>query len=231
MRAKDIMTTNVITITADASIADAANKMLANQISGLPVVDEASTVVGIISEGDLLHRREIGAAQKRSWWLRVFTNPEADAQDFVKMHGNKVVDVMSTNLLTVTADASVQEIATIMEERRIKRLPVVENGALVGIVSRANLLQALASSLSNDVAVPTVDDRSLRAAVSAVLTKQDYATHGALNVIVSDGIVELWGWVESEDERHALCIAAQEVAGVKEIVDHLGNVPPWLQGT
>jgi CBS domain-containing protein len=231
MRAKDIMTTNVVTIAADARVGEAANIMLENNISGLPVVNDAGNVVGIISEGDLLHRQETGTEEKRSWWLRFFSSPQEDAHDFVKSHGNSVSDAMTDNVVTVDSDTGVGEIATIMEEQRIKRLPVVEDGKLVGIVSRANLLQALATKLSEDVAAPSVDDRSLREAVTAVMAEQDYATHGALNVMVNDGVVELWGWVESEDERKALCLAAEGVAGVKEVVDHLGKVPPWLQGT
>ncbi len=231
MRATDIMTTNVISIAADATIEAAVSLMLSNGISGLPVVDDAGVVVGVISEGDLLHRHEIGSERRRSWWLRAFASRESLAHDFVAAHSHKVADIMSKNALTVAPDTDLREIATILEERRIKRLPVVDGGKLVGIVSRANMLQALASRSSSDAPAPSMDDRSLREAVSTALAGKDWGSQAnTLNVIVNSGVVELWGWIETEDERKALCLAAQEVPGVNEVVDHLGRFRPAPMG-
>jgi CBS domain-containing protein len=221
------MTTNVISIAVDGTIEAAVDLMLSNGISGLPVVDKAGAVVGVISEGDLLHRHETGSERRRSWWLRAFASRESQAHDFIAAHSHKVADMMSKNVLTVAPDTDLREIASILEERRIKRLPVVDGGKLVGIVSRANMLQALASRPSSDGSAPTMDDRSLREAVSAALTGKDWGRDpAALNLIVNNGVVEIWGWVESEDERKALCLAAGEVPGVNEVVDHLGKYSP-----
>jgi CBS domain-containing protein len=231
MQAKDIMTTKVITIGVGATIKDAVAAMLGNSISGLPVLDDAGAVVGIISEGDLLHRVEGGTERKRTWWLRLLSSPREEAEDFITAHSHMVADVMNTPVLSVGPDTDLREIATILEERRIKRVPVIDEGNLVGIVSRANMLQALASGPGGDTPTPSMDDRALREAITKLLVGKDWASHGALNVIVSNGSVELWGLVDSEAERKALCIAAAEVPGVTEVVDHLGSIQPWLKGT
>ena len=231
MQAKDVMTTNVVTIPVDATIEDAAKAMLDNAVSGLPVVNDAGAVVGVISEGDLLHRQETGTERKRSWWLRAFTSTEQLTHEFITAHSHKVADVMSQNVITIPPDTELGEIAAELEEKRIKRLPVIDGGKLVGIVSRANLLHALASQAGVQAPARTVDDQSLRAAVAETLKDKEWASHGALNIIVNDGVVEIWGWVESEDERKALCLAAGEVPGVKEVLDRLGRVQPWLLGT
>jgi len=231
MQASDIMTTNVVTVGPETTIEQAAQMMLDHHISGMPVVDDANAVVGMISEGDLLHRAEINTERKRAWWLRIFANPADDARDFVREHGRTVKTVMTGNAITVEETAPLADIAEILEEKRIKRVPVVSGGKLVGIVSRANLLRALASHRKDGPSAPSTDDRSLRQAVTKALESKDWASHGAMNVIVTDGVVELWGWVESDDERKALCVAAQEVPGVKRVIDHLGAVPPYLHGT
>jgi len=231
MRAKDIMTTGVVSISSEASIQEAAQLMLDNHISGLPVVNDAGEPVGLISEGDLMHRSEIGTQRKRTWWLRLFASPSEEAHDYVREHARKVEDVMSKKVITIEEETSLADIAQVLEKGGIKRVPVVHDGKLVGIVSRANLLRALASFRPEAAPAPSSDDRSLRTAVIKTLESKEWASHGALNVMVNDGVVEVWGWVESDDERRALLLAAEEVPGVKQVVDHLGSVPPYLHGT
>jgi hypothetical protein len=132
--------------------------------------------------------------------------------------------------VTVGEDTPIGEIAGVLEERRIKRVPVVRDGKLVGIISRANLLHGLAARKEAAANAPSADDRSIREAVMAALGQEGWLTHGSLNVIVTDGAVELWGWVESDDERQAIKIAAENVAGVRSVEDHLGSVAPWVWG-
>ena len=229
MLAKDIMTPNVITIAPSLGVEEIAQLLLSCNISGVPVVDAEDRLIGLVSEGDLLRRREGGTERHRSWWLSLLAGPEERAREFVRTHGRRAEDVMTREVVTVTADTPAGEIAQILERRRIKRVPVVEDGKIVGIVSRANLLHGLATHKERISVTPSPDDRAIRKQVQALVAKEDWITHGSLNALVADGVVELWGWVDSEDERKALMIAVGELDGVKEIVDHLGSVAPYLR--
>jgi CBS domain-containing protein len=214
------MTTTIVTVGPDTPVEQAARLMLDHHISGLPVVDTDGAVIGMVSEGDLLHRAEIRTEHRHPWWLRIFATAKDDARDFVVEHGRTVATVMTKGAVTVDVSTPLADIATLLEERRIKRVPVLRDGKLVGLVSRSNLLRAFASHAKPAPAAPTGDDRQLRQAVTDALAKQDWVTPGAVNVLVSDGVVDLWGWVGSDDER-------KEVAGVKKVVDHLGKLIPW----
>lgn len=229
MLAKDIMTTNVITITPGLGVEQIAQLLLSCNISGVPVVDAEDRLIGLVSEGDLLRRPESGTERQRSWWLNLLAGPEARARDFIKTHGHKAEDVMTREVVTVTPDTPVGEIAELLEKRRIKRVPVIEDGNIVGLVSRANLLHGLATHKTRISITPSPDDRAIRERVQALVAQEDWITHGSLNVLVADGAVDLWGWVDSEDERKALMIAVGEIDGVTEVVDHLGSVPPYMR--
>jgi CBS domain-containing protein len=219
MRAHQIMTRPVVTITPDATILEAANTMLRGHVSGLPVVDAAGKVVGIVSEGDFIRRSEIGTQRKRSRWLRFLLGAGADATDYVQEHGRKVSDVMTSEPLTIAEDATLEEIVTSMETNGVKRLPVMRGDKLVGIVSRANLLQAVAS-LAGEIPDPTADDDHIRSRIIAAIEKHDWSPFG-LNVIVRDGIVHLSGVIAEERSRKAAVVAAENVAGVRKVHDHL----------
>ncbi len=229
MLAKDIMTTDIVTIAPSLRVEEIARLLLSRNISGVPVIDDRDRLIGLVSEGDLLRRTEGGTERQRSWWLSLLASPEESARDYIKTHGRTAEQVMTREVVTVTADTPVGEIAQILERRRIKRVPVVEDGRIVGIVSRANLLHSLATYKDRISVTPSPDDRSIRAEVQALVAKADWISHGSLNVLVADGAVELWGWVDSEDERKALMIAVGEMDGVKQVVDHLGSVPPYLR--
>lgn len=229
MLAKDIMTTKVVTIAPSLGVEEIAQLLLSHNISGVPVVDADDRLIGLVSEGDLMRRHEGGTERQRSWWLNLLAGPEDRARDFVKAHGHTAEDVMTQELVTVTADTPVGEIAGILERQHIKRVPVVADGKIVGIVSRANLLHGLATQKDGIPVTPSPDDRAIRAEVQALVARESWITHGSLNVIVSAGAVELWGWVDSEDERKALLIAVGEMDGVTQVVDHLGSVPPYMR--
>jgi predicted transcriptional regulator len=192
--------------------------MTANDVSALPVIRADGRLVGIISEADLLRREEIGTAISRPSWVERITPPTTLAADFVKSHGKRVTDLMSKDVISVGEAASLNEIAAILERNRIKRVPVVRGDELVGIVSRGNLIQALASAVVT-TEVPSGESRSIREEVLARLKEQSWTDFASQNVIVKGGEVHLWGLVRSEDERKALIVLAEGVPGVTKVVD------------
>lgn len=229
MKACDVMTREIITVAPGAPIREAIRLMLDNNISGLPVVDSAGKVQGILTEGDLLHRSEI-ATEKHHWpWLDFLLGPGRMASDYVKSHGRVCEELMSRNVVSVAADAPLAEIVGLMERRRIKRVPVIEDGVLLGMVSRADLLAALARVLDAPQ-VPAGGDEEIRARVMAELDKVGWAPRTGLTISVASGIVELDGVILDEHERQALRVAAENVPGVRGIVDRLVWVEP-VSGT
>jgi predicted transcriptional regulator len=193
--------------------------MLQRHVSGLPVVDGGGKLVGVVSEGDFIRRSEIGTGRKRGRWLRFILGPGKSASDFVHEHGHKVGEVMTKSPLTITEDTALAEIVALMEKNNVKRLPVVRGDKVVGIVSRANLLQAVAS-LAREVPDPTADDDHIRNRVIDALEKNDWCPFG-LSVIVRDGIAHLSGVITEERARQAAVVAAENVEGVKKVHDHL----------
>jgi CBS domain-containing protein len=220
MRAHQIMTRAVVTVTPDSTILEAADIMLKHHVSGLPVVDAAGKLVGIVSEGDFIRRSEIGTQRKRSRWLKFLMG--TDATQYVREHGRKVSEVMTRDPLTIAEEATLEEIVNAMEANGIKRMPVMRDGKLVGIVSRANLLHAVAS-LAREIPDPTADDDHIRSRIIQALEKHDWSPFG-LNVIVRDGIVHLSGVITDEGSRQAAIVATENVAGVKKVHDHLSWV-------
>lgn len=219
MRAHQIMTRPVITVTPDTTIVDAANIMLQKHVSGLPVVDAAGKLVGIISEGDFIRRSEIGTQRKRGRFLKFILGPGQEAADFVHEHGRKIAEIMTPEPLTIGEETPLEEIVRLMEKNNVKRLPVIRADKIVGIVSRSNLLQAVAS-LARDFPDPTADDDHIRNRVIDALAKNDWCPFG-LSVIVRDGIVHLSGVITEERSRQAAIVAAENVTGVSKVHDHL----------
>jgi CBS domain-containing protein len=219
MRAHQIMTRNVITVRPDSSIVDAAKLMLERHVSGLPVLDKDGALVGIVSEGDFLRRSEIDTQRKRPRWLQYLMSPGRAANEFVHQSGRKVEEIMARDPVTVTEDTQLEELVSLMEKHDIKRLPVMQNDRLVGIVTRANLLQAVAS-LARDVPDPTADDDHIRQRVADAINSTDWRPIG-LQVTVRNGVVHLHGIIVNESSRQATIVAAENVAGVKEVHDHL----------
>jgi CBS domain-containing protein len=219
MRAHQIMTKPVVTIAPDATILEAANVMLNRHISGLPVVDAAGKLVGIVSQGDFIHRGEIGTERRRGRWLKFILGSGKSAIDFVHEYGCKISEVMSRSPVTITEDTPLADIADLMEKKNVKRLPVLRGNKLVGIVTRTNLLQAVAS-LAHHVPDPTADDNHIRDRIVRAIEKADWRPTG-LNIIVRDGIVHLSGFITDERTRQAAVVAAENVEGVRKVHDHL----------
>ncbi|MBP0588621.1 CBS domain-containing protein [Paraburkholderia sp. LEh10] len=219
MLAIDVMTPSVICAQPEMTVQEAAKRLVENGISGMPVVDANGALVGIISESDLLHRVETGTESKRSRWIELFSSTRDLASTFVKEHGRTVADVMTASVISVDGQTPIADIAELMEKCGIKRVPVLRAGKLAGIVTRANLIRALASA-SPPVQHSAASDREIAEAIVAALHDKRWALSKE-NVIVKDGVAHLWGVIQSEEEERALCIAALEVQGVKEARAHL----------
>ncbi len=224
MRTHQVMTRNVITVGTAASIVEAANMMLEKHVSGLPVVDETGKLVGIVSQGDFIRRAEIGTQRKRGRWLKFLLGPGRAASDFVHERGRKVGEIMTLDPVTVTEDSTLEETVQLMEHNSVKRLPVMRGDQLVGIVTRSNLLQAVAE-LAREVPDPTADDDHIRNHIIATIEKADWSPFG-LGVIVRDGNVHLSGIITNEHSRQAAIVAAENVSGVRKVYDHLCWVDP-----
>ena len=217
MKAMDVMVHDVATVNPEDDIADVIKLLAEHDISALPVVDDDGHVVGVISEADLIHREEIGTGKHRPWWLEALTPASTLANEFAKSHGRRVSELMSTDVVSASEDTPLGQIATLLEKHRIKRIPILRDGRLVGIVSRANLIQALASSLPQ---VATGDsDRKIRVELLDRLHDQDWTDFGSRNIIVSGGVVHLWGLVGSPEEHKALVALAEGVPGVIKVSD------------
>ncbi|HEY3908257.1 MAG TPA: CBS domain-containing protein [Stellaceae bacterium] len=229
MLASDVMTRDIVSIGPGAPIREALRLMLDRKISGLPVVDGAGKLVGILTEGDLLHRSEIATERHRWHWLEFVMGPARMAEEYVKTHGRVIEELMTREVVTVGGDTPLGEIVALMERRRIKRVPVIDGDALVGIVSRADLLAALARALDAQQA-PAGGDEEIRRCVLAELAKANWAPRAGLTITVSDGVVALEGVVFDEHERAALRVAAENVPGIKGISDRLVWVEP-VSGT
>jgi len=220
MHAKDVMTTEVVTLRPETTVREAAKLFVARHISGAPVVDGSGTLVGMLSEGDLLHRQELDTDEsRRSRWLSMLFSAN-QAADYVKSHASTVGDVMTHNVISVEEHTSLQDIANLFELRRIKRVPVLRAGKLVGIVSRANLVQALATTPVEERGAAAMSDAEIRATLMGELAGRKWSYIGR-NVIVRDGVVHLWGSVWSSEEIRAARVAAQGIAGVKGVEEHI----------
>jgi len=222
MNAADVMTSNVISVRADASVGEIAEILLTNRISGVPVVDDAGDLIGIVSEGDLIHRVEVGTERRRSWWLELLSSKQILAHEFIKAHARKAADLMTRHVITVRPDTPLSDLASLLDKHGIKRVPVTENGKLVGIVSRANLVQALFKPRQDTVAEKAVTDSALRDKILAQLKFEPWWP-GDVNIIVRDGAVELWGIVESQVENDAIRVAIEEISGVRSISNHIST--------
>jgi CBS-domain-containing membrane protein len=220
MNASDIMTSPVITVGPDTAVRHIAGLLFKHRISALPVLENGK-LVGIVSEADLLHRHEIGthgSGRSGSWWLRLFSADQSVAE-YVRSHASRARDIMTREVFSVAPDTPVAKIATLLEKRRIKRVPVLHEGRLVGIVSRSNLVQALAVK-GRSIPAGDSGDGAIRARLSAELERQTWWRPITSNVIVTDGIVHYFGTVDSDEQRQAARIAAENVPGVRAVQDH-----------
>lgn len=226
LQARDVMTTKVVSVAPYTPVAEIAKLLLERHISAVPVVGDDRRLLGIVSEGDLIH--ELGqAGARRAWWLDLLASPQTRASAYLKSHGRLAREVMTRSVISVTPDTPLPDIARLLEARRIKRVPVVLDGELLGIVSRADLLRAFALQPVAE-ATARADDRELRERLTVEFEKAGLEWHPYVNVVVSDRVVHLWGIVRSDEEVEALRLAAERVPGVVKVESHL-TVRPSMQ--
>lgn len=225
MKAKDVMSRNIISVAPDARVLEAARLMLQHHISGLPVIDGKGQLVGILSEGDFLRRQETRTQRRHSRWLEFLMGPGRTAAEYTHSHGSKVSEVMADEVRTVSEDTSLEAIVELMERYRIKRVPVLRGREVVGIVTRSNLMHAMVS-LARSAPAAAKDDATIREKLLAEMEREKWAPVAMVNVVVRNGVVELWGTIVDERQRDALKVAAENISGVKAVKDHLVWVEP-----
>jgi CBS domain-containing protein len=225
----DVMTTDVVTVDPDTTVQALATLLAERGISGAPVIDSSGRLVGIVSEGDLLHRAEIGTARRhrerrRSWWLDHFASDLA--REYIKSHGRTVKDIMTRDVVTVTEDTDLGEVAALLEAKRIKRVPVARDGKVIGIISRANLVRALGATKGAPPREGESDDRTIRARLFAELGREEWARIWSEDIIVRDGVVHFWLCSdEPEEKKQALRVAAETIPGVRGVEEHIVLTP------
>ena len=225
MKASDIMTRKVIAVDPDASILQAIHLMLQNRISGLPVIDTTGKLVGVLSEGDLLRRQEMGTQKRRARWVEFFMSGGRLANEYVHAAGRKVHEIMTRDPRIIVEGMPVEEIVRLMERYRVRRLPVMRGDAVVGIVTRANLVHALAI-LAIEAKPAALTDSGIREQLQKELERQPWAPVALINIVVRNGVVQLWGTITDEAQRAALVVAAENIAGVRKVEDHLVWMDP-----
>jgi CBS domain-containing protein len=225
MNVGDVMTRHVVSVLPDEFVVDAARLMLEKKISGLPVVDDTEKLVGVVTEGDFLRRAEIGTKRQRPRWVEFFMGPGRLADEYVRFSGRKIRDVMTRDVHAVAPDTPLSDVVRLMERHNIKRLPVVDDSKLVGIVTRANLLHAMASFV-HEVAPARAEDIAIREQLLAELATQPWAPVTVIDVTVRDGVVQLSGAITEERQRQALRVAAENIPGVRKVEDYITWVEP-----
>jgi CBS domain-containing protein len=227
MQTKDVMTQSVVSVGPDDTILRAIRLMLQHKISGLPVVDASGQLVGIVTEGDFLRRTETGTEHRSPRWIEFLMGPGPLAVEYAHSHGRKVREVMTTEVRSVTEDASLADIVDVMEKYHVKRVPVMRDKYIIGIISRSNVMRAVARKGRQTVEVgASADDAKIRRELAELLDKQRWAPTGTINVRVSDGTVTFTGAIYDDRERDALRVAAENIVGVKDVIDEMLWIDP-----
>ena len=230
MHAKDIMTTPVVSVAPETGVLEVARLLLERHISAVPVIKSDGRLVGIVSEGDFLRRAEGDSRRHGSWWLRLLSDSGTNAADYVKTHGRSAADVMTRDVVTVTPDVPAGDIAHLLETKRIKRVPVLRDGIVVGIVSRADLLRGFAAQREAPTTTASVEDETIRKQILEEIRASDWAPHYGVSVVVVDGRVQIWGIVDSPQQGDALRVAAGNVHGVKGVELNVSSIPVYAWG-
>ena len=224
MQAQDVMTKDIITVGPDSSVSEIAGLLMQHRISAVPVVTGEGQLAGIISQTDLGHRSETGTEKKRKWWLEIFADADARAREYVKSHGLRAHDVMTRLVISVPPDASLAEVADVLDAHRVRQVLVMREGKMIGIISRADLVRALANTATT-AASPRTANGQLQKAIWEQIRAQPWLHSAYLNLAVRDGVVELYGAVDSTDQRRALLVLVNRVTGVHKVEDNLTLMP------
>jgi CBS domain-containing protein len=223
MKAHDAMTKDVVTVGPDTTVRDIAALLVRHRISAVPVVSDGR-VVGIVSQTDLGHRSETDTEKRRKWWLELFADANVKARDYIKSHGILAQDVMTRFVVSVSTDAHLSEVADVLDTHRIRQVPVMQDGKLAGMISRADLVRKLAEATIAGPAARS-DNGTLQKAIWERIKEQRWLDSGFVNFSVKDGVVDLWGAVSSEEQRRALRILVESVSGVQRVEDNVGLLP------
>jgi CBS domain-containing protein len=227
MQAREAMTKDVVTVGPEATVSEIAGLLVRHRISAVPVVSADNQVMGIVSQTDLGHRSETGTEKKRKWWLEAFADPSTRAREFIKSHALRARDVMTRYLVSVSPQASLAEVADLLDSHRIRQVPVMEGGKLVGMISRADLVRKLAEVKIGSPATRP-DNGALQKAIWEQVKAQSWLRSGYVSVTVEDGVVELWGAADSEAQRRAVRMLVEGVLGVVRVENHLGVIPNMI---
>lgn len=230
MQTKDIMATPVVSVAPETEVSEVARLLLERHISAVPVIDSGGRLVGMVSEGDFLRRAEGDSLRHGSWWLRLLSDSGENAAEYVKTHGRNAGDVMTRDVITVTEGTQAGDVAHLLEARRIKRVPVLRDGKVVGIVSRADLLRSLAAQRAAPAATASVEDETIRKKILEEIRAGDWAPTYGLSVVVVDGVVQIWGIVDSQEQAEALRVAAGNVSGVKGVELNVSTIAAYARG-
>jgi CBS domain-containing protein len=224
MQARDVMTKDIVTVSPEATVGEIAALLVTHRIGAVPVVSAEGRLVGIVSQTDLVHRSETGTEKRRKWWLEAFADPDIKAQQYVKSHGHKAEDVMTRHVVSVSESASLAEVADVLDTHSVRQVPVVSEGRLAGMISRADLVRVLAEV---SITAPAVrpDNGALQKATWDAVKAQPWLKTAYVNLAVKDGVVELWGAVDSEEQRRALKVLIEGVPGVVTVQDQVSLLP------
>src|SRR5579863_2173834 len=220
MRVKDVMTKDVIGVSPKAAVADALDIMTRSRLSGLPVIDEAGSLVGIVSEADFLRRAELGT-EKPGHWLASMFLPGRAADIYARAHARRVDEIMTTDVATIGENGSLADAVAVMERKRVKRLPVVKDGKVIGMIARADFIHALALFVRQPYDEPLVGDAEIKKRIDAEMRAQPWAPMASVEAVVKDGVVSLHGVITDERERSALRALVENVDGVRSVHDHM----------
>ena len=226
MRVKDVMTRKVVSVLPRASVAEALDLMVRSHVSGLPVIDETASLVGMVSEGDFLRRSELGTEQPKLHWLKDLLLPGRAAKAYARTHGRHVDEIMSRDVATIEEDLRLEEAVALMERRHVKRLPVLTNDRVVGIITRADFVRELIEFVRESYDEPLTSDAEIKERIQAELHAQQWAPVASINILVKDGVVNLHGVLTDERERDAIRVIAENVGGVRQVHDHV----IWVEG-
>ncbi len=229
MQAHEIMTRDVVSVRSDTSVRDIAALMAEKRISGVPVLTDDGKIIGMVSESDLLHRAEVGTERRHKWWFRTFADADGLAREYAKAHGLKAHDIMSRYVISVRDDAELRDVADILDNQRIKRVPVVQEGRLVGIITRGDLVRAL-SQVQISKAAKKIDNAALHKILHDRIRAQSWINDSYINLTVKDGVVELWGFAATPDQHTGLRALVEETEGVSAVKDNLTIAGPLRGG-
>ncbi|MBS0243226.1 MAG: CBS domain-containing protein [Proteobacteria bacterium] len=224
MKASEVMAKDVVTVGPKTSVKDIAELMTKHRISGVPVVDDKGDLVGILSETDLMHRAETGTERKRKWWLHAFVDADKLAREYAASHARRAEDIMTDTVVTVDADATLAEVANLFERRKLKRLPVTRDGRLAGIITRGDLVRALAARQTAAAAAPA-NAKQVAEHIRSRMRHETWLDSSLVNVQVEKGVAELTGFVTSNDQHRALRLLVEGTPGVTAIDDKLHLKP------